>query len=83
MQPLIQDIFSQIIDSSYYFPTRFCDFSCMKFPFKTKQKVLSYVNSFWSEIYKKCKVIYTKYSKHSNETNTFMGLGRAGRFGQS
>ena len=31
----------------------------------------------------KGKVIYTKYSKHSNETNTFMGLGRAGRFGQS
>ena len=29
------------------------------------------------------KVIYTKYSKHSNETNTLMGLGRAGRFGQS
>ena len=29
------------------------------------------------------KVIYTKYSKHSNETNTFMGLGRVGRFGQS
>ena len=29
------------------------------------------------------KVIYTKYSKHSNETNTFMGLGKAGRFGQS
>ena len=29
------------------------------------------------------KVIYTKYSKHSNETNTFMGLGRTGRFGQS
>ena len=29
------------------------------------------------------KVIYTKYSKHSNETNTFMGLGRAGHFGQS
>ena len=29
------------------------------------------------------KVIYTKYSKHSNEANTFMGLGRAGRFGQS
>mgnify|MGYP006975916025 CR=1 FL=1 len=28
------------------------------------------------------KVIYTKYSKHSNETNTFMGLGRAGRLGQ-
>ena len=26
------------------------------------------------------KVIYTKYS---NETNTFMGLGRAGRFGHS
>ena len=23
------------------------------------------------------KVIYTKYSKHSNKTNTFMGLGRA------
>ena len=32
---------------------------------------------------KKTKVIYIKYSKHSNETNTFMGLGRAGRFGQS
>ena len=31
----------------------------------------------------KGKVIYTKYSKHSNETDTFMGLGRAGRFGQS
>ena len=29
------------------------------------------------------KVIYTKYSKHSNETNTFMGLCRAGSFGQS
>ena len=29
------------------------------------------------------KVIYTKYSKHSNETNTFLGLGKAGRFGQS
>ena len=39
----MQDIFSQIIDSSPYFPERFCDFSCKKFPFKTKQKVLSYV----------------------------------------
>ena len=29
--------------------------SCMRFPFKTKQKVLSHVNSFWSEIYKKCQ----------------------------
>ena len=29
------------------------------------------------------KVIYTKYSKHSNETNTFMGLGRVGRYGQN
>ena len=35
------------------------------------------------KIYALLKVIYTKYSKHSNETNTFMGLGRAGRFGQS
>ena len=29
------------------------------------------------------KVIYNKYSKHSNETNTFMGLGRAGRLGRA
>ena len=42
MQPLIQDIFPQIIDSSPYFPERFCDFSCMRFPFKTK----SHINSF-------------------------------------
>ena len=35
---------------------RFWNFSCMRFPFKkTKQKVLSHVNSFWSEIYKKCQ----------------------------
>ena len=54
MQPLIQDIFYQIIDSSPYLPERFCDFSCMRFPFKKNQKVLSHVNSFWSEIYKKC-----------------------------
>ena len=39
MQPLIQDIFSQIIDSSHYFPERFCDFSCMRFPFKTKSVI--------------------------------------------
>ena len=55
MQPLLQDIFSQLIASSPYFPERFCDFSCIRFPFKTKQKVLSHVNSFWSEIYKKCQ----------------------------
>ena len=55
MQPLIQDILSQIIDSSPCCPERFRDFSCMRFPFKTKQKVLSHVNSFWSEIYKKCQ----------------------------
>ena len=55
MQPLILDIFSQIIDSSPYFPERFRDFFCMRFPFKTKQKLfmLSHVNSFWSEIYEK------------------------------
>ena len=46
MQPLVQDIFSQIIDSTPCFPERFCDFSCMRFPFKTKQKVLSHVISF-------------------------------------
>ena len=46
MQPLLQDIFSQFIASSPYFPKRFCDFSCMRFSFKTKQKVLSDVNSF-------------------------------------
>ena len=39
MQPLIQDIFSQIIDSFPYFPERFCDFSCMRFPFKTKSVI--------------------------------------------
>ena len=55
MQSLIQDILSQIIDSSPCCPERFRDFSCMRFPFKTKQKVLSHVNSFWSEIYKKCQ----------------------------
>ena len=55
MQSLIQDIFSQIIDSSAYFPEKFCDLSCMRFPFKTKQKMLYHVNSFWSEIYKKCQ----------------------------
>ena len=55
IQPLIQDISSQIIDSSPCFSERFRDFSCMKFPFKTKQKVLSHVNSFWSDIYKKCQ----------------------------
>ena len=55
MQPLIQDIFSHIIGSSPYFPERFCDFSCMRFLFKTKQKMLSRVNSFWSEIYKNAK----------------------------
>ena len=37
----MQDIFSQIIDYSPYFPERFCDFFCMRFPFKRKQ------NSFW------------------------------------
>ena len=46
MQPLIQDILSQIIDSSPGCPERFHDFSCIKFPFKTKQEVLSHVNSF-------------------------------------
>ena len=55
MQLLIQDIFSQIIDSSPQLPERLRDFSCRKFPFKTKLKVLSHVNSFWSEIYKKCQ----------------------------
>jgi hypothetical protein len=55
MQPLIQDILSQIIDSSPCCPERFRDFSCMRFPFKTKQKVLSHLNSFGSDIYKKCQ----------------------------
>ena len=39
MQPLMQDIFSQIIDSSPYFPERLCDFSSVRFPFT---KVLSH-----------------------------------------
>ena len=53
MQSLIQDIFSQIIDSSPYFPERLYDFSCMRSP--SKQNVLSHVNSFWSENYTKCQ----------------------------
>ena len=32
MQPLIQPILSQIIDSCFYIPERFSDFSCWKFP---------------------------------------------------
>ena len=32
MQPLIQPILSQIIDSCFYFPERFSDFSCWKYP---------------------------------------------------
>jgi len=32
MQPLIQPILSQIIDSCFYFPERFSDFSCRKYP---------------------------------------------------
>ena len=38
IQPLIQDILSQIIDSSPGFPERFRDSSCMKFPFKQNKK---------------------------------------------
>ena len=30
MHPLIQDILSQIIDSSPFFPEKLCDFSCKK-----------------------------------------------------
>ena len=41
------------------------------------------ITEYGHKIVTEVKVIYTKYSKHSNETNTFMGLGRAGRFGQS
>ena len=55
IQLLIHKIFSQIIDSGLHFPERFFDFSCKKFLFKTKQKLLSHVNSFWSEVYKKCQ----------------------------
>ena len=32
MQPLIQPFLSQIIDSCFYFPERFSDFSCWKYP---------------------------------------------------
>ena len=32
MQPLTQPIFSKIIDSCFYFPERFSDFSCWKYP---------------------------------------------------
>ena len=56
MQPLIQDIFSQIIDSSPYFPEGFDLISLARDSPSNKQKqnVLSRVNSFWSEIYEKC-----------------------------
>ena len=57
---------------------------------QTKSKIVDETSDFlivdllnYLEFYTTFKVIYTKYSKHSNETNTFMGLGRAGRFGQS
>ena len=57
---------------------------------QTKSKIVDETSDFlivdlWNylEFYTTFKVIYTKYSKHSNETNTLMGLGRAGRFGQS
>ena len=43
MQPLIQEIFSQIIDSSPYLPERFCDISCRKFPFKKKSYLMELV----------------------------------------
>ena len=68
MQPLIQDIFSKINDSSLDFPERFCDISCMKFPFKAKQKVLSHVNIFLSEIYKKfrCHIDNAKQQRALN-----------------
>ena len=39
MQPFIQEISSQIIDSSPYFPERFCDFSCMRIPDETKSAI--------------------------------------------
>ena len=55
MQPLIQDIFSQIIDSSAYLPERLYDFSCMKIPFKTKQKVLFHVNNFGQKFTRNAK----------------------------
>ena len=38
IQPLIHDIFSQIIDSSPCFPERFRDLSCMNSPSKQNQK---------------------------------------------
>ena len=51
---------------------------------KAKASFINYVDMFLVFFnHLPTKVIYTKYSKHSNETNTFMGLGRAGRFGQS
>ena len=59
MQPLIQDILSQIIDSSPCCPERFCDFSCMRFPFKTKQKVLSHEIVFGH--------IFTRNAKNGSE----------------
>ena len=80
MQPLIQDIFSQIIDSSPYFPKRFCDFSCMRFPFKTKQNVLSHANIFRSEIDKKCQnwfwmfEAYLEWNFCNFEHTTFVDL---------
>ena len=66
MQPLIEDIFSQIIDTSSYFPEKFYDFSCMRFLFKTK-KVFSHVDSFCQE--------FTRNAKNGSECLKLIGSG--------
>ena len=43
MQPSVQHIFSQIIDSCIYFPERFCDFSCKSFKEKKSKIVVSFL----------------------------------------
>ena len=54
MQPLIQDIFSHIIDSLFFiFLKGFVISIVRNCRSKQFQKGVSHVNSFWSEVYKK------------------------------
>jgi hypothetical protein len=60
MQSYIQHIFSQIINSYFYFHQRFSDLFCKSCTWKQNWNVLSLniaFNSFWSEVYKKMSKI--------------------------
>ena len=54
MQPLIQPILSQIIDSCFYYPERFSGFSCWKFPQELQLlhlKTSSHLNRVFCQIF--------------------------------